>query len=283
MIKNKKLLAVCLILCLSGIVVFYVIPFAAGIVDVFTVSSDSGAKAFGVDNFANLFQNSVFRVALKNTFVFTLVVVISVNVLSFIVAVIIKNLVNNSFLLSVIILPMTVPTIVIAAVFGDTLANQLTNIVNWFANSSVDLIRSGYAFILIVLIYLWKYTGFHTLVYIMALSIVPHDQYEAASLDGASAWKKLRHITLPCIFPFICFNLLLAIMNSFKIFKDIYIIFGDYPPQNVYLLQHFIQNNFIKLNLDYVFSAAYVFLGILIIIFAPLIIKGNIAEDYYDE
>jgi len=144
-------------------------------------------------------------------------------------------------------------------------------------------VRGEYAFLLTVLIYLWKYTGFHALIYIMALSTVPPEQYDAASLDGASVYKKFRYIILPCITPFIWFSVLLSVMNSFKIFKDIYILFGDYPPPDVYLLQHFIQNNFIKLNLGYVFCSVCIFLGILIAIFTPLIIKGNITEKYYDE
>jgi multiple sugar transport system permease protein len=152
-----------------------------------------------------------------------------------------------------------------------------------FSAVPADFVRGEYAFWLVVLIYLWKYTGFHTLIYIMALSAVPPEQYEAASLDGASAWHKLLHITLPCIKPFIWFNMLLAIMNSFRIFRDVYVLFGDYPPRNVYLIQHFIQNNFIKLNMDYVYCAAYIFFAVLTVIFAPLIIKGNISESYYDE
>ncbi|MCL2159998.1 MAG: sugar ABC transporter permease [Oscillospiraceae bacterium] len=283
MIKSKKLLIVCLSVGLSGIVAFYLIPFVAGIVGAFSVLADGGEKTFGIDNFARLFKNSVFQVALKNTFVFTLVTVVLANVLSFALASMIKNLVKNSLVLSAIILPMAVPTIVIAAVFGDTVAANLEKAINMFSAAPVDLVRGEYAFLLIVVIFLWKYTGFHALIYMTALSAVPFEQYEAASIDGAGAMTKMLHITLPCILPFICFNMLLSIMNSFRIFRDIYVLFGDYPPPNVYLVQHFIQNNFIKLNLDYVFCAAYIFFGILTVIFAPLIINGNITENYYDE
>jgi len=283
MIKSKKFLTVCLFIGLSGIAVFYLIPFVYGITGAFTVSSDGGVKTLGINNFTRLFNNEVFRLALKNTFVFTLFAVIPINLLSFIFAGIIKNLIKNSFMLSIIILPLSVPTIVIAAIFGDTLTKELIAVVNMFSNVPVDFVRGEHAFWLVVLIYLWKYTGFHTLIYLMALSAVPDEQYEAASLDGASVWKKVFNITLPCILPFICFNILLAIMNSFRIFRDIYILCGDYPPRNIYLIQHFIQNNFIKLNMDYVFCAAYIFFGILAIIFVPLIIKGNITESYYDE
>ncbi len=282
MIKDKKTLICCLFIGLSGIAVFYLIPFIIGFVNSFIVSSDNINK-IGFDNYIRLFKNETFKIAIVNTLVFSVTTVVLINLISFAVASFIKSSVKNNFLLNMIILPMAIPTIIITTVFNDVLINSIGKFISTLSGSYVDMMRGEFAFLSVVLIYLWKYTGFNTLIYLTALKTVPPMQYEAASLDGASYWKKLRYITLPCIFPFICFNTILAIINSFRMFRDIYILFGNYPSKNVYLLQHFIQNNFSTLNLDYVFCAAYVFFIVLFIIYVPLITKGNITEKYYDE
>lgn len=266
MINDKKILTICLVLGLSGIIIFYLVPFIIGFFNTFIISFDL-SNGLGFDNYISLFNNDVFQLALVNTFMFTIFVIFSVNIISLIIACFFKNHFKNSFLLNILILPLIIPTIVIALIFGDILIYDFLG---------------EYAFVSIILIYLWKYTGFHTLVYITALNTVPQEQYEIAALDGATKWNKLRFVTLPCIFPFICFNIMLSITNFFRMFRDVYILFGDYPPKNIYLLQHFIQNNFVKLNMDYVFSAAYIFFGILFIVFTPLIIKGNRLEKFYD-
>ncbi len=286
MIKDKKVLAISLTLGLSGIVIFYLVPFIVGLISTFIETSGIDGLKFGFlgfEKYISLFKNEAFILAMVNTAMFTIIIVFLVNIISFLISCFIKYFLIKSYLLNIIILPLIIPTIVIALVIGDILSYDFLNMLKSFFHIAIDIVQEKYAFFSIILIYLWKYTGFNTLIYITALSTIPKEQFEAASIDGAGKLKKLYYIILPYIFPFICFNVLLSITNSFRMFRDIYILFGDYPPKNVYLVQHFIQNNFTRLNIDYVYCAAYVFFGIIFAVFSPLIITGNRIEKYYDE
>ncbi|MCL1794080.1 MAG: hypothetical protein FWG34_09440 [Oscillospiraceae bacterium] len=81
-----------------------------------------------------------------------------------------------------------------------------------------------------------------------------------------------RYITLPLILPYVLISSILTVVNSFRIFKEIYVIYGNYPPQNLYFLQHYIQNQFLKLNYEMTAAASYVFLFLLCIALVPSVI-----------
>ena len=119
------------------------------------------------------------------------------------------------------------------------------------------------AFWVLLILYLWKNTGYNVVLFLAALNSVPPDLYEAASLDGAGWWKKLTRITLPMIAPHTRFILVISIVNLFKSFREAYILFGDHPDQSIYMIQHFMNNNFINLNyIRLSVGAALVFLVI---------------------
>ena len=75
-----------------------------------------------------------------------------------------------------------------------------------------------------------------------------HELYEFARLEGASAYKMATKITLPLILPTAFLVFVLAWVNAFKIFKEVYFIGGAYPNESVYTLQHFMNNKFSKLD-----------------------------------
>ena len=119
------------------------------------------------------------------------------------------------------------------------------------------------AFWVLLILYLWKNTGYNVVLFLAALNSVPPELYEAASLDGAAWWKKLTRITLPMIAPHTRFILVISIVNLFKSFREAYILFGDHPDQSIYMIQHFMNNNFINLNyIRLSVGAALVFLVI---------------------
>lgn len=138
MINDKKALTICLVLGLSGILIFYLIPFITGFINTFIVSFDN--NELGFSKYISLFNNDAFQLALVNTFMFTVFVVFSVNFISLIFACFIKYHFKNSYLLNILILPMIIPTIVIALIFGDIF----------------DLLKIKYAFIPIILIFMRK-------------------------------------------------------------------------------------------------------------------------------
>lgn len=99
-----------------------------------------------------------------------------------------------------------------------------------------------------VALFLWKNTGYHVLIFFSGLQMIPKEYYENAKLDGAGAFRCFRSITFPLMLPILGFNFLLAMMNSFKCFREAFLIGGTHPHESIYLLQHFMNNNFENLN-----------------------------------
>ena len=107
-------------------------------------------------------------------------------------------------------------------------------------------------------------------IFAAALQTVPEAYYEYASLEGASAFQRETKITLPLIIPTAFLVFMLAWVNAFKIFKEVYFIGGAYPDETVYTLQHFMNNKFARLDYQDVTTAAYSFAIIVFALFGMM-------------
>ena len=87
--------------------------------------------------------------------------------------------------------------------------------------------------------------------------MIPKDFYDYAAIEGANGWKKFRFVTLPCILPVGFFATVMALVHSFNVFREIYVLFGDYPNESIYMLQHYMNNQFNKLNFSNLTSASF--------------------------
>lgn len=115
------------------------------------------------------------------------------------------------------------------------------------------------------------------ILFMAALNNIPKELIEAAELDGATGRYIFFHIKLRYLSPTVLFVTILSIINSFKIFREIYLLTGDYPYDGLYMLQHFMNNMF--KHLDYQrLSAAAVFLAIVIVILVALLF---LIENYF--
>ena len=98
-------------------------------------------------------------------------------------------------------------------------------------------------------LFIWKYIGICIILLTAALTTIDREVYEAAKIDGAKIGTIYRKITVPMIAPTIFFTVLLSIVNSFKIFKESYLYYGNkYPPNHSYTLQYYMNNNFLKFD-----------------------------------
>jgi multiple sugar transport system permease protein len=114
--------------------------------------------------------------------------------------------------------------------------------------SPVNWLNSGYARFVVLAIFIWKNLGFNMVLFMAGLSNIPKEYYESAAIDGAGSWATLKRITIPCLLPTFVIVLLMSIINSFRVFREIYLLMGAYPHNSVYMLQHFMNNNFFSLN-----------------------------------
>ena len=131
----------------------------------------------------------------------------------------------------------------------------------------------------VVLLYIWKNVGFSVVIFSAALQAVPEPLYEFAALEGANAFQREVKITLPLILPTAFLVFVLAWVNAFKIFKEVYFIGGAYPRDAVYTLQHFMNNKFAKLDYQDVTTAAYSFAVIVLALFGVLYMSKSVRSN----
>lgn len=113
------------------------------------------------------------------------------------------------------------------------------------------------------------------ILFMAALSNIPRDLLEVADMEGASPWFKFVQVKLRFLSPTILFVTILSLINSFKVFREVYLLTGDYPYGGLYMLQHFMNNTFRSLDYQKLASAAIVMAIAMVIIIGVLFIIEN--------
>jgi len=121
-----------------------------------------------------------------------------------------------------------------------------------------DWMNTDYAFWILVFSYLWKNLGYDIVLWVAGLSGISPDIYEAARVDGAGEWKCFTKITMPNLLPSLYTISVLSFLNSFKVFREAYLVAGDYPHESMYMMQHLFNNWFRELSLDKMAAGAVI-------------------------
>lgn len=234
---------------LAGFAIFYIIPF--GITIWRTLSDYGGTHFVGLANYTNVFRSAAFQLAAWNTLKFIGIGVVCLLVLSLAIALLLnKGLKGTDAFRASYVLPLVLPTASVIMVFQILFENG--GIINYVLNnlglSSINFLYSGNTFWVLLLLYIWKNIGYGIILMVSGLSQIPRDYYEAAKVDGAGTFWQLWKITLPLLSPTLMFTSLFAIMFAFKAFREAYALAGEYPDNSIYMLQHYMSNNFAHLN-----------------------------------
>jgi len=252
-----------------GLLAFYLVPFVWGIW--FSLTDGSIDNNFvGFANYQRVWQNEVFRLGLKNTIELSLLCAPVIFVLSFLLAGMLrKPIAGGGFFRNALLMPYLMPSSAMLIIW--LLVFDYGGVVNRLlvalGQGRVFWLEGGALRVPIVLLYIWKNLGFSVVIFTAALQAVPESLYEYASLEGAGWLRREISITLPQVLPTAFLVLVLAIVNAFKIFKEVYFIGGAYPDQSIYTLQHYMNNKFSKLDYQDVTTAAYSFAVIVIALF----------------
>ncbi len=220
----------------------------------------------GLSHFKTLFENQNYHLALYNTTFITGIALPSLCILSLVVTLFIeKQLKALKWLQGVLLIPMALPAASLMLVWQDLFAEK--GILNALLGTANNWLESDYAPWVIIFMVIWKNLGYNVLLLIGSLLMMPKEYEEAAQLDGGSSLKMAWYIKVPYLMPMFFFTCVISLSNCFKIFREVYLLQGEYPQNNLYLLQHFMNNHFAKLNYDLLTTAAftlYTFLFILI-------------------
>ena len=97
----------------------------------------------------------------------------------------------------------------------------------------------------IIVVYLWKNIGYNVILFLAGLQRIPQDYYETAQIEGAGRLRQFGSITLVYLTPTMFLVVIMSIINSFKVFRETYLIAGDYPHDSIYMMQHYMNNMFV--------------------------------------
>ncbi|MGN6711837.1 carbohydrate ABC transporter permease [Anaerocolumna jejuensis] len=256
---------------LIGVSVFVLIPF----MDVFRRSfyEAMGGKFVGLANYNLVLHNEAFLLAAKNTARFLGICIPLLLTISLLFTVILSSLKKNSeYFKTTFLIPMAIPiasVVLLWKVFFHK-SGLINVLVVALSGKAIDFMNTDKAFYVLVFSYIWKNTGYDMVLWLAGLSGIPSSLYEAAKMDGAGAFARLRYITLPELLPTVYITAVLSMVNSFKVFREAYLIAGDYPHESIYMLQHIFNNWFIALDIQKMCAAA-VMMAALILLFIILL------------
>ncbi|MBQ3176734.1 MAG: sugar ABC transporter permease, partial [Clostridia bacterium] len=151
----------------------------------------------------------------------------------------------------------------------------INEITAMFGAQPVEWMKSEFGYIVVVLLFLWKNIGYNMIMFMSALAAVPKDIQEVAMLDGCGPAKRFFLIKLRYLASTISYVTIMSLINSFKVFREVYLLTGDYPYDSMYTLQHFMNNTFRNFDYQKLSSAAVVLSLIMIVIIAILLWADN--------
>ena len=247
-----------------GFLIFYVLPMGVTLWQ----SVSYGGVFVGLENYRITFENHMFWLAVGNTLRFLGVALPLILVIALGLALLLaEKFPGNRFFRLILLYPMLVPvaaTVMVVQIFLGTRGVLNTFLIQW-GFSRQDWIYSSWAFLILVLLYLWKNTGYAVILLLAGLAMIPREYMEMARMDGAGRWKCLCYIRLPLLGPMILFTALISLLNAFKCFREAILIGGNYPHESIYMLQHYITNNFNNMNyMEISVTSTFIFLVIFI-------------------
>ena len=241
-----------------GVFLFFLLPFGV-VIRYALIDSPLNGKFVALENFKALLRNEAFLLAAKNTAVFSAVAVPLAVVLSLLLAVLLESGIPGKSVFRVIFLsPAVVPVASVVLIWQVFFHDQgaLNHLLVRIGLVRIDWLRSSCNRLVVAALFLWKNLGYNMVLFAAALGHVPKDLLEAASMDGAGVFCRFFRIKLRYLSPTLLFVTILSLINSFKVFREVWLLAGDYPLEGMYMLQHFINNTFGRLEYDKLSGAA---------------------------
>lgn len=255
-----------------GVIVFFVVPFI--VVIYYSLVTNGISPSFaGLDNFVSLLKNGAFQLAAGNTLKFSAVAVPLAVILPIVLALMLEARIPlksqfRTFFLSPIMVPVASVVLIWQVIFNynGTLNAFLSN----FGVDKIDWLKSDLSLWVVTVLFLWKNLGYNMILFMSGLANIPRELLEVADVEGASPWYSFFAIKMRYLSPTILFVAILSMINSFKVFREVYLLTGDHPPEGVYMLQHYMNNMFNSMDYQKLSSAAIIIALFMIVLIAIL-------------
>ena len=256
---------------LLGTALFVLIPFADTLRRSFM---DAMGRAYvGWVNYASVFTNDAFALAAGNTARFAAICIPLLLAVSLVLALLMQNAGSAAGALgATFLLPMAIPVASVALIWQVLFAQRgaLSAALIALGLPGADWINTGSAFWVLIFSYLWRNAGYDMVLWRAGLSGIDPAVYEAAEVDGAGAWQKFVHVTAPAMLPTLFIVAVLSLLNSFKVFREAYLIAGNYPHESIYMLQNLFNNWFTQLDMQKLCAAAVLVSFVILLLIALL-------------
>lgn len=225
-------------------------------------------------NYNTVFNNEAFLSATKNTIRFICICIPLLVVFSLILAVLINNLKQKDLFKTTFLIPIAIPVASVVLIWKivfhqNGLLNRFIELIGY---TRIDFLKTEWAFSVLVISYIWRNIGYDMILWLAGLSNISLSLYEAASIDGAGGIQKFFKITIPNLIPVLFTIIVLSLLNSFKVFREAYLIAGDYPHSSIYMLQHLFNNWFSRLDIDKLCAGATI-ISLVVLIFILILQK----------
>lgn len=257
---------------LIGVGVFFIVPF--GVVVYYSMIDGVGSRNFVfLENFIKLFNNSAFIMAAKNTLQFSAIAVPLAVILSIVLALMLECRIPmksqfRTFFLSPMMVPVASVVLIWQVLFNYN--GTINEFLALFDIAKIDWLQSDHCQAVVIILFLWKNLGYNMILFMAGLANIPKELLEVADVEGASEWYKFFAIKLRYLSPTVLFVTILSLINSFKVFREVYLLTGDYPYEKLYMLQHFMNNTFKSLDYQKLSAAAVVMAMVMVVLIALL-------------
>jgi len=220
-------------------VLLLVLPGVAGILYAFTDwnSYDPEVRFVGLDNFKLVFSaENMYLSYIKNTLVFTVATIVLKTAIGFALALMLNKGVRfMHFHRAIVFLPAVVPMLIVGLIFKSVLhpdtglLNEFLRAVGLGALAKHWLTDLSFAFKSIIGVDVWRGAGYIMVILLAGLQTIPKDYDEAAEIDGAGYWSRIRHITLPLLTPALLVTVVLNLLYGLKVFDTVYVLTNGGP------------------------------------------------------
>ncbi|MDJ0956680.1 MAG: sugar ABC transporter permease [Arenicellales bacterium] len=197
----------------------------------------------GMENFTWLWEDSVFRLSIFNTFLYTVVASVIKFALGLWLAIILNNNIPiKAFIRAIVLLPFIVPTVLSALAFWWIYDSQ-DSVISWtlielgFIDQTIDFLgEPNNARGAVIAANIWRGIPFVAITLLAGLQTIPQSLYEAAIIDGATEWQRFRRITLPLLTPIIAVVMTFSVLFTFTDFQLIWVMTRGGPINATHLM-----------------------------------------------
>jgi multiple sugar transport system permease protein len=271
-----------------GLVVFLLYPLFSSLYYSFTRYEIGGTPRWiGFENYSDMFADPRYLNSIQVTFQFAIISIIGVTLLALALALILSQAFKGiNFFRTVYFMPSVMPMVAVSLTWFYILrpdTGPLAGILAWFGIEGPRWLGEAvWALPALMGINIWISFGSQMVIYLAGIKGIPKELYEVAEIDGAGAWAKLRHVTLPLLTPTIFLNLVLGIIGAMQVFDIPWVMTEGGPGDatRTYMI-HLYNRGWVQLQMGSASAMGWV-LFLIIMAITLLVVRSSQAWVYYE-